>query len=371
MWDNLTYSSIFVVLAHTIFFYIVSRSDHVLGLFSSCLLIVVWLDVWKMKIWPEVRAETPSSDSEWGELHPRLLSITEMCELLADFVIFFQDSAASALTMRKNEPAKFVAYGCGCCLLTAAVGKLFSGFVLAYLTFFALMFWPMIWHHRLVEVAYTSMEPYLAGLKYTQKSHNGEGFETAISSNTARSSEVSTPDEDFISAFVPKMTDNTVDVLAKALSEDTELADADDSLLPSHSNLLKMDSLDKQAGSLVMPLPDDLSDNGSDDENLGFIPSNRNSVSEDPQQVQENPILTNEASHALNSIIREVSNSAVNNINKIVQQNLLSGLTQLVPQQPQQQNTSNQARIREVAPRRSDSSTPSSEFEVLDSSMLE
>merc|ERR1719427_2558720 len=58
VWDDLTYSSVFIVVLHALFIYVFSRCNHIIGFTSSVTLLVVWIDMWKEKIWPEIRALT-------------------------------------------------------------------------------------------------------------------------------------------------------------------------------------------------------------------------------------------------------------------------------------------------------------------------
>lgn len=370
VWDDLTYSSVFIVVLHALFIYVFSRCNHIIGFTSSVTLLVVWIDMWKEKIWPEIRALTPSSDSEWGELHPRLLTLREMCELLADFVLYFQDFSESAMRMREENPTKFVISASFCCVVAATIGKFIPGVVLFYFFFSALVFWPCIWHHRLLEKTYTVVEPYMMGLQYTLKQRPGETYQV---SDGAKSSELSTPDEDFISGFIAPMNDNTVAVLAKALTEGSELSEADEGILadklPSFSkfgNMSKLDAfVDGNASTAKLPTSEDF-DESSDDEQIGFVPSST-APSTHRFVEQSDQLLTAEGNQVLNDIMKEVSATAVSSFGKIVQQGLASGLAPINPVN----NTIGQNQSTEARRRRSDSSSPSSEFEILDSAMLE
>lgn len=365
MWENLTYSSVFIVLIHGVFIYVWSQFHHIIGFLSSFTFFVIWLDVWKEKIWPEVRAYSPSPDSEWGELHPRLLTLYEMSELLADLILMFQDFCDSAKKLRKEQHSKFTTIGVTCCLLLMLISSYIPTVVIFYFMFAGIVFWPCIWHHRLMEKTYTAIEPYMMGLQYTLKQHPGENYNV---SDQPTSSALNTPDEDFISEFIPQMNNTTVAVLAKALTEGSELSETDEGILaaklPSFSRLSNMSHADSFVEDTVstvrMPTPDDVADS-SDDEQIGFVPSRGSSLSEAP-----NKVLTSEGSQVLNDIIKDVSANAAGSISKIVQGGLAVSLAQLNPQ-----NIAFNQNQLETQQRRSDSSTPSSEFEILDSAMLD
>lgn len=58
VWEKPMHSVIFVAFLHAVFWYLKVWSSHAVGLLATLVLVVIWLDMWKHKIWPEIRAWT-------------------------------------------------------------------------------------------------------------------------------------------------------------------------------------------------------------------------------------------------------------------------------------------------------------------------
>ena len=227
VWENYLSSTMFVVLAHLFFGYLFMRSDHVFGIFFMVLLILVWVDMWKHKIWPEIRAVDPDADSEWGEMNPHLLSVREMCDRLALLAMDIKSSWLNLMSLRKSNHGTFCLYVSVFCLLLMIIGHKIPGILLSYLLMLSIIFSPLCVYHRLPEKIYVYIEPILTQLRYTLQQRPGNNYELARS--IAVEQVVNSPDED-IDEFVPSLNDNVVTELAKAVDEETNHSETDEEL---------------------------------------------------------------------------------------------------------------------------------------------
>ena len=229
VWEDVISSSIFVAVVHIIFYYLLLRSNHFFGIFFFFILGVVWVDCWKHKIWPEIRAVAPDIDSEWGELNPRLLSVKEMCDVLANSFIFILAIYQKILQMRRRNPGKFCLHICFCCLMLMYIGRKISGVFVVYLAILCALIWPVVWYHGILENAYTQIEPFLMQLQYTLQQRPGNTYQMA-QSMIGQTTTVVGNDND-IDEFVPPLDEKTAAVLAKAITDESELSETDEEIL--------------------------------------------------------------------------------------------------------------------------------------------
>jgi len=355
LWENPLHSVVFLAVVELFFVYVVSRSNHIIGFTSTVFLCFVWLDVWKDTIWPEIRAEEPSPDNEWGELNPQLMSFHDMCEKIAGGCLYLRNGMCTAFELRKQQPGKFAIISSCCCLIAVVAGNIFSGIVMSQCALIAMAAWPVMLRFKLFDKTLTSVEPYLIGLQYSLKPQVG-----GSSSGDSGASHVATLDEDFISELVPQLDDNaTAEVLAKALTDDVELSEADKhvlaSELPSFAQAAEpmlgvlpasqMQANSKRKETAAPHQLRDLSD--SEEDELGFVPHS----SHQQAQVTTPPVHDNILGKIVNDV---VTATAASNIEKMVQDGL-AGFSQMAQQAAAATDT------------RRYSTSSSSDFEVLDS----
>ncbi|PNJ07093.1 RETREG3 isoform 2, partial [Pongo abelii] len=70
------------------------------------LMIIVCIDQWKNKIWPEIKVPRPDAlDNEsWGFVHPRLLSVPELCHHVAEVWVSGTIFIRNVLLFKKQNP---------------------------------------------------------------------------------------------------------------------------------------------------------------------------------------------------------------------------------------------------------------------------
>ena len=226
VWDNYLYSSIFVALAHLCFIYFFVRCNHFFGIFFTLVLILVWIDMWKHKIWPEIRAIAPDIDSEWGELNPRLLSVREMCDKIAQLAFNVKSFGLYMLAMRKLQPGKFCLRICGFCLVMMIIGEKIPGAFVMYACLLLGLVVPVCYYHRLTEKLHVHFKPFLEQFQLAFRQKPGNTYQ--IAQSIASENFLTTANDNDIEDFVPMLNESDAAELAKALSEEAGLSEAEE-----------------------------------------------------------------------------------------------------------------------------------------------
>ncbi|XP_063156506.1 reticulophagy regulator 3 isoform X2 [Candoia aspera] len=135
-WERPARSALGWIGAHAVFGFFALTSLHLIFLVAFTLILTVCLDQWKNRIWPEIKAIRPDElDNEsWGYVHPRLLSVPELCHYLAEGWITGDSFMRSLLSFKKQNPGKFCLLSCGVLTFLAVLGQYIPGVCLAYLT---------------------------------------------------------------------------------------------------------------------------------------------------------------------------------------------------------------------------------------------
>ena len=350
VWENLTNSSVFVVLANCIFFYVYAKFNNIFGFIFSCTLAIFWVDLFKEKIWPEIRANSPSRDSEWGELNPKLLSFYEICEALSIAFLKIKEYTGLVLKLRSENHTKFFVMSCCFCFVGCIAGMYISNVVIFHSLFCVILFYPCMVYHELLEKVYVFLESYVGQL--LPKINPENNFNTNDSLKLSPSN-----DEEYISEFIPPNNDNTAVVLARALSGSNHLSDVDKGILaknlPGFSNKSNKPALNNffDDSTVRLPTPDEIENSESDDDcHIGFVPSSSYTTP------SSNLFLSQEGNQVLKKLISGISENSANDLNKIVQDGIVASLTQF-------NLTSNNSNFTDI--KKSETSTPSEDFEVL------
>ncbi|KAL8618012.1 hypothetical protein ACOMHN_021732 [Nucella lapillus] len=139
---------------------------------SIALIIIVFVDMWKKRIWPEIRVPppVPEDGDGWTPVHPRLLSVPEISRHLSVTICYVLKTASAARQLRREKPVIFfllftAMFGC-----MAVLGMYMSGFMIIYTIVMSLMIWPSLVYHNLLKRAYLRMEPAFMWLDYQLKS---------------------------------------------------------------------------------------------------------------------------------------------------------------------------------------------------------
>ncbi|XP_053115191.1 reticulophagy regulator 3 isoform X2 [Hemicordylus capensis] len=230
VWEKPAKSALGWAGAHAAFGFFALTSLHLVFLVAFALILIVCLDQWKNKIWPEIRVARPDElDSEsWGYVHPRLLSVPELCHYLAEGWVTGDSFMRNLLGFKRQNPGKFCILACGVLTFLAVLGQYVPGVFLAYLTMLSVLLWPLAVYHRLGQRLYTKLEPALQRLDFSvhgymmSKHKERQLRHQMLSQHPAADGSDS---EEELAAFCPKLDDA---VVAKELAiSDSEHSDAE------------------------------------------------------------------------------------------------------------------------------------------------
>ncbi|XP_037374211.1 reticulophagy regulator 3-like [Talpa occidentalis] len=86
VWERPARSALWCLGLNAAFWFFALTSLRLVFLLAFSSMIIVCIDQWKNKIWPEIRVPRPDAvDNEsWGFVHPRLLSVPELCHHVAE-----------------------------------------------------------------------------------------------------------------------------------------------------------------------------------------------------------------------------------------------------------------------------------------------
>nr|CAB3244286.1 protein FAM134C-like [Phallusia mammillata] len=352
VWEKPMHSISFFVLMHIGFGYVTIRSNHLIGFISSITLVFVILDVWKHKLWPEIRAVAPDEEAEWGELHPRLLSLQEMCQILCEVFLWVEWAFNQIRITRQTHPGKFCAVFCACCIALSIVGQKIPGVILSYAMMICLLLWPLVWYYRILEKSYTKIEPFFMQMQYTLRQRSTT---TQYLTKYVRTKKLSEPaseeSDDDISDFLPQLDEKTAEVLARAITDDSELSETDEEILaqelPTFSRASTPDNLtasETYLTTLPQQFPNINDDNNSDDDFGLPVPDYNENVQRDRSTVnQPNPA---------QFVSSEIVTAAIGNVIK----DTFSSLVHRMKPEDNEETPTGQSK----------SSTPSSDFEFLE-----
>ncbi|XP_059937800.1 reticulophagy regulator 3 isoform X2 [Mesoplodon densirostris] len=194
-------------------------------------MIIVCIDQWKSKIWPEIKVPRPDAlDNEsWGFVHPRLLSVPELCYHVAEVWVSGTIFIRNLLLFKKQNPGKFCLLSCGILTFLAVLGRYIPGLLLSYLILVTVMMWPLAVYHRLWDRVYVRLKPALQRLDFSVRgymmSKQRERQLRRRGLHPERAGDNHSDSEEELAAFCPQLDDSTV---ARELAiTDSEHSDAE------------------------------------------------------------------------------------------------------------------------------------------------
>ncbi|XP_063315006.1 reticulophagy regulator 3 [Pelobates fuscus] len=227
VWERPRHSALLHLGLNAAFWFFALTSLRILFLVAFGLMIIICVDQWKNKIWPELGAARPNElDNEsWGFVHPRLLSVPELCHYAAEAWVTFISFLHNLLFFKTENPGKFCLLICGFLTFLTVLGGYIPGLVLSYLLLLFILLWPLAIYHRLGQRVYQKLEPALQRLDFSVRGYmmarqkEREMHGRALPSNEASDS------EEELAAFCPTLDDSMV---AKELTiSDSEHSDAE------------------------------------------------------------------------------------------------------------------------------------------------
>ncbi|XP_026535613.1 reticulophagy regulator 3 isoform X2 [Notechis scutatus] len=229
-WEKPARSAFVWVVAHVVFGFFALTSLHLIFLAAFTLILIVCLNKWKNRIWPEIKVRPDQLGNEsWGFVHPRLLSVPELCHFLAKGCITGDSFMRSLLSFKKQNPGKFCLLACGVLTFLAVLGHYIPGVCLAYLIMLSFLLWPLAVYHNMSQHLYTKLQPALQRLDfsvrgYMMSKHKERQSHHHIWREHSAGADESDSEEE-LAAFCPKLDDA---VVVKQLTfSDSEHSDAE------------------------------------------------------------------------------------------------------------------------------------------------
>ncbi|XP_051850376.1 reticulophagy regulator 3 [Antechinus flavipes] len=232
VWERPVRSALWCLALNAAFWFFALTSLRLVFLLAFSLMIIVCIDQWKNKIWPEMRVARPDAlDNEsWGFVHPRLLSMPELCHHVAEGWVSGTTFIRNLLLFKKQNPGKFCLLSCGFLTFLAVMGRYIPGLLLSYLFLLSLLLWPLAVYHRLGHRLYMKLEPVLQRLDfsvhgYMMSRHRERQLRRARALHPDGAERDSSDSEEELAAFCPQLDDSTV---ARELAiTDSEHSDAE------------------------------------------------------------------------------------------------------------------------------------------------
>ncbi|XP_053870219.1 reticulophagy regulator 3 isoform X3 [Malaclemys terrapin pileata] len=230
VWERPGRSALGWAGAHGAFCFLALTSLRLVFLVAFGLIIIVCLDQWKNKIWPEIKvARSDELDNEsWGYVHPQLLSVPELSHHLADGWVTGVTFLRNLFVFKRQNPGKFCLVVCGVFTFLAVLGRYIPGLLLSYLMLLFILLWPLAVYHRLGQRMYMKLEPALQRLDFSVRGYMMSKQRVKQLHQRAPNQEpadAGTDSEEELAAFCPKLDDS---VVAKELTiSDSEHSDAE------------------------------------------------------------------------------------------------------------------------------------------------
>ncbi|XP_007482228.1 reticulophagy regulator 3 [Monodelphis domestica] len=232
VWERPARSALWCLALNAAFWFFALTSLRLVFLLAFSLMIIVCIDQWKNKIWPEMKVARPDAlDNEsWGFVHPRLLSMPELCHHVAEGWVSGTTFIRNLLLFKKQNPGKFCLLSCGILTFLAVLGRYIPGLLLSYLLLLSVLLWPLAVYHKLGHRLYMRLEPALQRLDfsvhgYMMSRQRERQLRRARALHPDRAVEDNSDSEEELAAFCPQLDDSTV---ARELAiTDSEHSDAE------------------------------------------------------------------------------------------------------------------------------------------------
>ncbi|XP_031168782.1 reticulophagy regulator 3 [Sander lucioperca] len=231
VWERPLQCVLLYTVVNVVFWFFALTSLRLLFLLASGLAVIVFVDTWRNKIWPEigVRNRDESENESWGLVQPGILSVPELCHHIAEAWVSGAVIASSAVQYKQHNPGKFCILTCGVFACLAVVGRYIPGLVLSYSAVWATLLAPLGAYHRVFQHVCVKLDPVLQRLDF---SVCGYMMSKPIDNQFLRrplrgfaSGKDSDSEEEELAAFCPTFDDA---VVAKELAlTDSEHSDAE------------------------------------------------------------------------------------------------------------------------------------------------
>ncbi|XP_067869806.1 reticulophagy regulator 3 isoform X2 [Heterodontus francisci] len=200
VWERPLHSLLLYLSANAGFWFLALTSLRLVFLIAFGLIIVVCVDTWKNRIWPEFRvAHMEDGDAEsWGLVHPKLLSVPELCHRMAELSVIADRFLKNLYHFKKQNPV------------------------------IGILLWPLAIYHQLGLTVYARIEPVLKRLDFSMKGYmltKQRERQLRHRAATIKTADDGSDSEAELAAFCPKLDDS---MIAKELEiSDSEHSDTE------------------------------------------------------------------------------------------------------------------------------------------------
>lgn len=230
VWERPVQCVLLYTVVNVVFWFFALTSLRLLFLLAFGLALVICVDTWRNKIWPEIRVKKwsePENES-WGLVQPGVLSVPELCHHMAEAWVSGAVFSSSMVQYKRLNPGKFCILTCGVFTCLAVVGRYIPGLVLSYSAVLAILLAPLAAYHRVFQHLFVKLEPVLQRLDFSVRGYmmskpiDNQFLRKSI--RGAATGEASDSEEE-LAAFCPAFDDA---VVAKELAlTDSEHSDAE------------------------------------------------------------------------------------------------------------------------------------------------
>ncbi|KAM9393949.1 reticulophagy regulator 3 isoform 2-T2 [Pholidichthys leucotaenia] len=230
VWERPVHAVVLYTLANAVFWFFALTSLRLLFLLASGLALLVCVDTWRNKIWPEIRVRKrdESEHDGWGLVQPGILSVPELCHHIAEAWVSGVVLTSSLVQYKQQNAGKFCVMTCAVFTCLAVIGRHIPGAVLSYTALMATLLAPLAAYHRVFQHVAVMLEPVLQRLDFSihgymmSKPIDNQFLRRPI--HAALSGEASDSEEE-LAPFCPTFDDA---VVAKELAlTDSEHSDAE------------------------------------------------------------------------------------------------------------------------------------------------
>uniref|UniRef100_A0A8D2ZZS4 Reticulophagy regulator family member 3 n=1 Tax=Scophthalmus maximus TaxID=52904 RepID=A0A8D2ZZS4_SCOMX len=169
LWERPLQCVLLYLVVNTVFWFFALTSLRLLFLLASGLAVLLCVDTWRSKIWPEIRVRNlhESENESWGLVQPGILSVPELCHHIAEAWVSGAVLTSSVVQYKRHNPGKFCILTCGVFTCLAVVGRYIPGLVLSYSAVLATLLAPLAAYHRVFQHVCVKLEPVLQRLDFS------------------------------------------------------------------------------------------------------------------------------------------------------------------------------------------------------------
>ncbi|XP_077978314.1 reticulophagy regulator 3-like [Glandiceps talaboti] len=228
VWEKPSQSVVLWLCVNGAFWFITTTNYRVMFLLAVTGIVLVFVETFKSRIWPEIRVRSPDDNEEgWTPVHPKLLSVPELCHHLAETWVWCCSFWESVWLMRSEQPGKFCLWACSICSVLVIIGHYIPGVMLSYIIVLSLLLWPVVDYHNINQKIYNKLEPVWMQLEYSmvkrgrrkKTSKQRKQLGSKSDDGTVIREESSSESESDIAEFIPSPNFETTAALARAVTD--------------------------------------------------------------------------------------------------------------------------------------------------------